>query len=127
MRFFFNPKENLILVRARIVGPSRFLYVSLALDTASTLTLLSNQVLRALGLDLSEPERKVRITTGSRAEVGSIMTVDEFESLGSIRKNFQVVCHDLPPRAGVDGVLGLDFLRGHRLTLDLREGFLSLE
>ncbi|MCG3197294.1 MAG: hypothetical protein HUU16_08675 [Candidatus Omnitrophica bacterium] len=92
MRFFVNPKENLIL-----------------------------------GLDLSEPERKVRITTGSRTEVGSIMTVDEFESLGNIRKNFQVVCHDLPPRAGVDGVLGLDFLRGHRLLLDLREGFLSLK
>jgi len=27
----------------------------------------------------------------------------------------------------LDGVLGLDFLRGHRLVVDFREGFVSLD
>jgi hypothetical protein len=35
--------------------------------------------------------------------------------------------HTLPPSAGVDGLLGLDFLRGMRFTADFRAGALTLE
>ncbi len=38
----------------------------------------------------------------------------------------QVSCHTLPPSAGVDGLLGLDFFRGERLTVDFRTGRLIL-
>jgi hypothetical protein len=38
--------------------------------------------------------------------------------------NFPVLGHTLPPSAGVDGLLGLDFLRGQSLTLDFRSGHL---
>lgn len=37
------------------------------------------------------------------------------------------LCHDLPAEVRVDGLLGLDFLRGRRLTLDFRTGRLSLD
>ena len=32
----------------------------------------------------------------------------------------------IPADAGVDGLLGLDFLRGHVLTLDFRGGIITL-
>jgi hypothetical protein len=32
----------------------------------------------------------------------------------------------LPPGAGVDGLLGLDFLRGQSLTIDFRSGEITL-
>jgi hypothetical protein len=35
---------------------------------------------------------------------------------------FSVLAHTLPPSAGVDGLLGLDFLRGQVLTVDFRSG-----
>jgi hypothetical protein len=38
-----------------------------------------------------------------------------------------VLCHTLPPSATVDGVLGLDFMRGSRLLVDLRIGEVTLE
>ena len=41
--------------------------------------------------------------------------------------NFPVLCHDLPSTVTVDGVLGLDFLRGGRLKVDFRAGLLSLD
>ena len=43
------------------------------------------------------------------------------------RQGLVVVCHTLPPSAGVDGLLGLDFLRNSRLTIDFRSGQIVLD
>ena len=37
-----------------------------------------------------------------------------------------IIGHALPQATGVDGVLGLDFFRGQRLTLSFRRGRVSL-
>jgi hypothetical protein len=44
-----------------------------------------------------------------------------------VRSFFPVLAYTLPPSLGVDGLLGLDFLRGLNLTLDFREGRMSLD
>lgn len=41
------------------------------------------------------------------------------------RDHFPVVLHDLPA-ARFDGILGLDFLRGQELTIDFRQGLITL-
>ncbi len=38
----------------------------------------------------------------------------------------KVLCHTLPPSATVDGLLGLDFFRGHQLTVDFQTGQITL-
>jgi hypothetical protein len=38
----------------------------------------------------------------------------------------QVLSHTLPPSATIDGLLGLDFLRGKKLTIDFRQADVSL-
>jgi hypothetical protein len=40
--------------------------------------------------------------------------------------NFPVICHDLPAALHVDGLLGLDFVRRYRLSVDFQAGFISL-
>ncbi len=52
--------------------------------------------------------------------------LDSIHRLGKIENDFAILCHNLPPRATVDGVLGLDFLRGERLVIDFRAGQLAL-
>ena len=42
------------------------------------------------------------------------------------RTEFPVLGHTLPPSAGVDGLLGLDFFRGQSLTLNFRTGQATL-
>ena len=37
------------------------------------------------------------------------------------------VCRDLPAAIAIDGLLGLDFLRGTRLTIDFRNGTIDVE
>jgi hypothetical protein len=46
--------------------------------------------------------------------------------LGKERIGFPVLGHTLPPSAGVDGLPGLDFLRGQQLTVDFRNGQVTL-
>jgi hypothetical protein len=47
--------------------------------------------------------------------------------LGKEKSNFLVIAHDLPPTASIDGVLGLDFLREHIVTIDFKQGFIELK
>lgn len=49
------------------------------------------------------------------------------EALGQKRESFPVLCHTLPPSSSVEGVLGLDFFRDHRLTIDFPAGIVTLE
>jgi hypothetical protein len=37
-----------------------------------------------------------------------------------------VLSHALPPTTGIDGLLGLDFLRGSVLTIDFQNGQIDL-
>ncbi len=47
-------------------------------------------------------------------------------ALGRQRALFSVLVHTLPASPMIDGLLGLDFLRGEILTIDFRAGTLTL-
>ncbi len=53
--------------------------------------------------------------------------VERAEALGQVRQPFVLLAHTLPESATVDGVLGLDFMRGMRLVVDFRAGQVTLE
>ncbi|MBI5502912.1 MAG: hypothetical protein HY907_21890 [Deltaproteobacteria bacterium] len=47
-------------------------------------------------------------------------------ALGFDRDDFEVACHRFAPGAQVDGLLGVDFLAGSRLTIDFVARFVEL-
>ena len=47
--------------------------------------------------------------------------------LSQERNGFPVLAHTLPPSAHIDGLLGLDYMRGQMLTIDFRQATVSLE
>jgi hypothetical protein len=83
-------------------------------------------LLVALGYDPALAPDRVQVTTGSGVEFVPRITLDQIMALGQKRASFPVLGHTLPPSAGVDGLLGLDFFRGQRLVLDFRVGQASL-
>ncbi len=83
--------------------------------------------LRSVGYDSAAAPRRIRITTASGIEWVPRLTLDKIEVLGQRHSNFEVIAHTLPPTAAVDGLLGLDFLRGWRLTIDFRTARIVLE
>ena len=126
MSFPFDPRRGLIVVRAELWGPSGSGVLELALDTGATYTLVNVAMLVSLGYDPALTADRVQVTTGSGVEFTSRLGVQRITPLGQERLGFPVLGHTLPPSAGVDGLLGLDFFRGLSLIVDFRAGQLTL-
>jgi predicted aspartyl protease len=121
----FNASVGLIVVSARLCGPQGQVDLQLALDTGATTTVIRTDALETIGLDLSSAARTT-VTTGSGVTFSPRVTLDRVVALGHSSFDLHVIAHTIPRSAGVDGVLGLDFLRGRRLTLDFRKSRITL-
>ena len=126
MSFPFDSKQGLIIVSAELWGPSGSAVLRLALDTGATGTVISVGTLVAIGYDPALVPERIQATTGSAVEFVPRVILDRVVALGQERTDFPVLCHTLPPSAGVDGLLGLDFFRGQRLIVDFAGGRVTL-
>lgn len=81
----------------------------------------------ALGYDPSLSPNRVQVTTGSGVEYVPRIPLTRVRALGMERADFPVLSHTLPPSATIDGLLGLDFLRDRKLTIDFRLSQISFE
>jgi predicted aspartyl protease len=126
MSFPFTPQQGLVIVNAEVTGPSGKAVLRLALDTGATNSLINTAPLVALGYDPALAPTRVQITTGSGVEFVPSITLSKITALGQDQAAFPVLCHTLPPSATVDGLLGLDFLRGRILTLNFQNGQITL-
>jgi hypothetical protein len=122
----FDSRDGLILVRVKLWGPDGDTVLTLALDTGATDTLIGIGPLVTVGYDPVLAHDRVQVTTGSSVEFVARIVLDKIQALDQVRTSFRVLCHTLPTSAGVDGLLGLDFLRGQSLSIDFREGLISL-
>ena len=118
----FEPHQGLIIVPVEVWGPTGSAVLRLALDTGATITVLSVAMLVALGYDPALSQARVQLTTGSGVEYAPRVTLSRIRGLDQERLDFPVLGHTLPPSAGVDGLIGLDFFRDRNLAIDFRTG-----
>jgi len=126
MSFPFDPGQGLIVVSVELWGPTGSVVLRLALDTGATGTVINAATLVAVGYDPALAPERIQVTTGSGVEFAPRLLLDKVVALGREHRDFPVLCHTLPPSAGVDGLLGLDAFRGESLTVDFRTGRLIL-
>lgn len=122
----FHPASGPIFVTATITGPFGSLALKLLLDTGATTSLINRASLISLGFDPDQPARRTTMTTGSTIEVVPVIVLTRLSALGQHRFGFPVIAHALPASSALDGLLGLDFLRGLSLTIDFRAGRMTL-
>ena len=123
----FDPVGQVIAVTVHLYGPEGFGSAKFSLDTGATRSLVSQTLALRLGYDLAAATRFSSFITGSGIETAPIIDFVRVEALERERRAFPMLCHTLPAGAPVDGVLGLDFFRGQKLTLDFRAGLVTLE
>ena len=116
----FQPEYGLIIVPVSLAGPKVSGSIRCALDTGSTDTLISTVVLELLGYDVASTANFVDVTTASGSQLAPQVAIQGIRALGFDRKDFTILGLTLPPTAGVDGLLGLDFLRGLSPNVDFR-------
>lgn len=107
----FDPNEDLIYLTATIVGPKAMHNVRFALDNGAAITIVHSNDLTAIGYDLDSIDPRASIVTATKPESEKALVVEKIQEIDQVIENFDVICHDLPPESGVDGVLGLNFLR----------------
>lgn len=122
----FDPEQSIITVPVDIRGITGWLNVTMALDTGASYTLMPWVVAEKLGYDPASSRKRVNIITVSGVERAPLVVVEEMSVLGAVVKGAEVVIHDMPEGSRIDGLLGLNFLRGKILKIDLKEGLLEI-
>ena len=110
-------------MRARFQGPLGHSFARLLVDTGAQFTLINESVANEIGVESDGARTVYGVTGATRIGLASVPQVD---CIGLTRRSFRVGLHTLPPALGIDGLLGLDFLRDTRLTLDFRNNVLTV-
>jgi len=96
--------------------------VSLAFDTAATQTHIIPDILDDIGYGPRDGEKVTSITSAIGEEPGYMMRVAKFSALGFTANDFRIHVHDLPETLGIQGLLGLSFLRQFNYEVRSVEG-----
>jgi hypothetical protein len=107
----FDPTRDLIIVESKIWGRGRYSELALALDTASSATVIAPHVIEEIGY---EPRHGIAVTTVRSAigeERGYTLKVAKFAALGFAIPDFEIHVFDLAAGYGIDGLVGLSFLQ----------------
>ena len=123
----FDPSDNLILVRAWLWGPRGKAKLDLALDTAATHTHIVPDIVDELGYSPRHGEGITMVHSAIGQEPGYLLRVSRFQALGFSTGDFRIHVHDLGEGVGVDGLLGLTFLRRFNLEIRPAEGRLLVD
>jgi predicted aspartyl protease len=123
----FDPTSDLIIVKARIWGPAGSTPASLAVDTGSAHTVIAAGLVDDLGYSPRQGEAIATVRTAVGKEQGYLLRVSRFWSLGFSIPDFRVHIFDLPDGFGIDGLIGLTFLRQFNIELRLAEGRLLVD
>lgn len=118
----FDPDQDLILVPVKLEGPRGGRNYLFALDTACTHTLVKHEALADIGYQARDGDRLATVTSALGVEVGFLLRVARLEALGYGFAEFSVNAQDLPDDSGIDGLLGLNFLRRFNYEIRSREG-----
>jgi len=119
----FDPTRPDVRFWARLLSPRGIVWCEMVLDTGSSRTVLDERLLARAGYDLIATP-KVTVTTASGRVEAKVVTVRQISALGISADNFPVLAMPLSQPLGVDGLLGLDFLRRRNLLCNFDKGIL---
>lgn len=122
MSFPFNASSGPIVVEASLPGPLGQADLRLVLDTGATISLIRSTILVAVGYDPDASPDPVRVAMGGGIGLIPRVVLNRFSALGEHRLGYSILSHSIPSATGVDGLLGLDFLRGSVLNIDFQVG-----
>lgn len=122
----FNPHDSVIVVETKIWGVKLAATIRLVFDTGASLVILPWKLATGLGLKIDQT-KIIQTTTASTVESAPLISIPKMSVLGEEVKNVDALVKDLPPEAGVDGLLGLSFIKNFQVNIDFKKGVLNLE
>ena len=127
MKIPFDVTDRLIRLPVYLRGPRGEHRFQFALDTAATRSAASGLVLELLGYHQSQAVGQHQVRAGSGGVRVGLLSVARLTAFGRTELNFPLQWLPLPPATMLDGLLGLDFFRGHVLEIDFVRGYVELD
>ena len=115
--------NNVVLLNVRLNGDT---LVRMLLDTGAKYTIITPELARRLSLNL-RGTRRVPVTTATQIEMAALTTVDRIDIHGLVLQDIEIAVMNLPAALGVEGLLGMSFLKRCRLVLDAPNRSLEIE
>ncbi|RJO60576.1 MAG: hypothetical protein C4542_08825 [Dehalococcoidia bacterium] len=131
MRMMISADKPIVFF-VRVKGPKGIREFRAVLDTGSTDCLVPLQDARALGYAAYfEPTTKEGTgTTGiSKTDIFETdeIVLEEVSVGGLVARDVKAMTYELPRWSGIEGVLGLSFLRHFNTRINFEEGYLDIE
>lgn len=117
----------IVIRRVRIEGPLAAREVDMLLDTGAAYTAVSWDLARDMGYDPAGSLERVSIVTANGVLEVPKLTVSRVALRELSRRNVEVICHDIPELAEIEGLLGLSFLKYFRVVMDFKKGLLEIK
>ncbi len=120
-------RNKLLHIRVAVGnGESSPVIARLLVDTGSSYTVLSKRIIESAGCEISA-SRLISITAAGGIVQAPRLKIPLFSALDRSAVDYDVVALDLPTSAGVDGLLGIDFLELCGATIDVRRSQIVVE
>ena len=116
----------IVLSRVKINGPAGVREIDVILDTGAVYTVIAWDVAKDIGYDPAISERRMLIVTANGVIEAPLITVESIQLADLRAEAVDVICHDIPEIAGIEGLLGLSFLRHFRTLIDYTTGTLEI-
>jgi predicted aspartyl protease len=123
----FNPNARLLIFECKIefIEARR---VWLALDTGASSVAIAKEILELIGYDLDATSERASFGDASQSHIVPKVTLKSLSLETARQENVEALAYTLPEEYGIDGVIGLNFLRRFkRVTLDFEQGVITLE
>ncbi|MCR4432262.1 MAG: retroviral-like aspartic protease family protein [Tepidanaerobacteraceae bacterium] len=116
----------IVLRRVQINGLASRRETDMILDTGAVYTVIAWDVAKDIGYDPAASERRMPIVTANGVIEAPLITVESIELVELRAEAVDVICHDIPEIAGIEGLLGLSFLKHFRTLVDYLAGILEI-
>lgn len=115
--------DNVIVLNVRL---NERTLIPMLLDTGAKYTVITSNVARRLEIDIQSRGRNVSVVTASQLTRVPLVSLDRVDVHGVALPDIEAVVADLPAALGVEGLIGMSFLKQCRLVLDGPSYYLEL-
>jgi len=116
----------IVIRRVGINGPTGFREMDMILDTGAVYDVIAWDVAKDIGYDPAISERRMPIVTANGVIEAPLITVKSIHIADIEAEAVEVICHDIPEITGIEGLLGLSFLKYFRTFIDYATGVLEI-
>jgi len=96
------------------------------LDTGAAYTMISWDIAKDIGYDPAGSLKRTSIVTANGIIEVPLLKVQKITVKDIAVKNVEVICHNIPEVVGIEGLLGLSFLKEFRTLIDYRKKILEI-